>query len=145
MTTEPTTASEAFDRAAPGYDEVFRVAGELVPFDARDTFLVADLGAGTGLFSDQLAQRFPKARFELIDGSEEMLAKARARFGASDPRFRFERIDFQDWTESARFDVAVSSLAIHHLEHDEKQAFFRRIYAALKPGGVFGGERAGGG
>ena len=35
------------------------------------------------------------------------------------------------------FDVVASALSIHHLEHEEKRALFRRILHALNPGGVF--------
>lgn len=36
-----------------------------------------------------------------------------------------------------RFDTIVSALSIHHLYDPEKAALFRRIYDALKPGGIF--------
>jgi tRNA (cmo5U34)-methyltransferase len=31
----------------------------------------------------------------------------------------------------------ISSLAIHHLENSDKRSLFKRIFAALRPGGTF--------
>jgi tRNA (cmo5U34)-methyltransferase len=45
----------------------------------------------------------------------------------------FERYEFDDI-----YDVAISSLALHHLLTDEdKKAFYQKIYENLAPGGVF--------
>ena len=35
------------------------------------------------------------------------------------------------------FDVIISALSIHHLENEEKQKLFTRIYSKLSSGGVF--------
>ena len=38
---------------------------------------------------------------------------------------------------AGEFDVIMSSLAIHHLEHEQKRDLFARIHRALAPGGIF--------
>ena len=35
------------------------------------------------------------------------------------------------------YDIACSALSIHHLAPEEKRLLFRRIFACLKPGGMF--------
>jgi tRNA (cmo5U34)-methyltransferase len=35
------------------------------------------------------------------------------------------------------FDAVISALAIHHLEDPDKEDLYRRIFAALRPGGMF--------
>jgi tRNA (cmo5U34)-methyltransferase len=66
-----------------------------------------------------------------------MLAHAERRFSGHSDRFTFVEQRLERFSEPQRFDLAISSLAIHHLEHSEKQNLFRRIFAALRPGGAF--------
>lgn len=144
----PRSAPDAFDRVAgdydawvrqalPTYGEVFRVACEVLPHDASAAIRVADLGAGTGLFSARLAERHPRASFELFDASPEMLARARRRLAAQGERFTFREQRLEAFRDVGRYDLVVSSLAIHHLEHPEKRALFGRVREALRPGGAF--------
>jgi tRNA (cmo5U34)-methyltransferase len=142
------TVEEAFDAAAPEfdawvrqalptYDEMFSVAVEVVPHPTDAPISVADLGAGSGLFSERVFAAFPHARFTLYDTSHEMLDLARGRFAGHPDRFRFVDQRLEHFSETRRFDLVISSLAIHHLEHQGKQTLFQRISAALRPGGAF--------
>jgi tRNA (cmo5U34)-methyltransferase len=136
-----------FDRAAKTYDSVRRLTipcfddfygtvARMIPFGRDDAFDVLDLGAGTGLLSALLHERFPKARLTLVDISDEMLARARERFvGAKDVRIAVS--DYSVEPLPGKFDAIVSALSIHHLDDPGKAALFRHIYDALKPGGAF--------
>ncbi len=145
---KPKTASEAFDDAAPGYDawvrqalptyeELFGVATELVPHDRDAAISVADLGAGSGLFSERLSRAFPNARFDLFDASTEMLTQARRRFATQPDRFALRLLRLEEFSEVNKYDAVVSSLAIHHLEHDQKRSLYERVFASLRPDGAF--------
>ncbi len=123
--------------ALPGFDDLFSAALRVLPFEPGAPLRVLDLGAGTGLFSSVVARRFARARFKLMDLAEEMLAVARLRFEAEAGRFEYSVADIRAISARGEYDLVVSSLAIHHLEHAEKQALFRQVFAALRRPGVF--------
>jgi len=149
MTEVPSKPS--FDRGAASYDAARRL---LIPcFDAfygaafdliedwrgsnaATPLNVLDIGAGTGLFAAMLLARYPDARIELLDASDGMLAQARQRF-AGNPGISFAVGDMTTADIGTGRDLIVSSLAIHHADNAAKQALFRRIRAALRPGGLF--------
>ena len=98
---------------------------------------VLDLGTGDGRMLGLVLSAAPDANAVGIDASEEMLARARQRF-ASQRAVRVRPHDFNDpLDEPGPFDVVVSGLALHHLEHERKRALFGEIHAVLRPGGLF--------
>jgi tRNA (cmo5U34)-methyltransferase len=123
--------------ALPCYDEIFSVAKELVPFATDARIEVLDLGAGTGLFSMHVLQKYPNAAFVLYDVAPKMLNVARERFRESASQFQYILDDYRYFQSSKRFDLVVSSLSIHHLTDSEKKALFKRVYTALSNKGVF--------
>jgi tRNA (cmo5U34)-methyltransferase len=130
-----------YDRArrqlVPCFDEFYRAAIDLLPFEKEREFEVLDLGAGTGLLSALIAYSFPRVRITLIDFSEEMLAEARQRLAQGGDRFHFVVKDYQERPIEGRYDAIVTALSIHHLSDHSKRALFRRIHDALKDGGIF--------
>lgn len=138
------TIRESFNAAAPRYDALRRKLipcfedfyGTAVRLLPENPQRVLDLGAGTGLLSAAVRARFLQARLDLVDLAEDMLAVARERF-AGDAGVTFRVADYGREDLGGPYDAVVSALSIHHLEHDGKQALFRRIAKALKPGGRF--------
>jgi tRNA (cmo5U34)-methyltransferase len=101
---------------------------------------VLDLGCGDGIVTSVLADADCLISATLLDGSQDMLAKARKRL--KDLRqARYVEISFQEIIQGSMpggsFDFVVSSLAIHHLTTDEKSALFRKIHTLLNRGGWF--------
>lgn len=97
---------------------------------------IADLGAGTGLLTSMLFDKFPKAEFTLIDLSVNMLNIAKQRF-AGLPQFKFIEADYATFSFREKYDMVVSSLSIHHLDDIDKWQLFQKVYNSLKPGGMF--------
>lgn len=97
---------------------------------------ILDIGAGTGLLSALMIQKFPDARLTLVDLSEAMLDIARERFAErSDVHYitgDYSSVDF-----AGHYDLICSALSIHHLEHEEKRRLYKKCYDALNPGGMF--------
>src|SRR5579871_3572041 len=94
---------------------------------------VLDIGAGTGLFSQFIYDLNPGLQFTLIDLSAEMLDVARERF-EGEPNFEFVQMDFSKDQLPGKFDLIISSLAIHHLEDADKARLYKNIYKALNDG-----------
>ena len=130
-----------YDRArrqlVPCFDDFYRTAVELLSFSRDQAIDVLDLGAGTGLLSGFIATEFPVARLTLVDVAPQMLERARERFAGHRDRVRFVIADLATVQIEESYDAIVSALAIHHLEDESKRRLFKKIHAALKPGGVF--------
>jgi tRNA (cmo5U34)-methyltransferase len=123
-------------RLVPGFDQFYGAAllGLRLP-GVREITRVLDLGAGTGLLTAMLADAFPAARFELLDGSDAMLAEAQERLEG-----RVDAVHVGDMATGippGPFDAIVSALAIHHLDDHEKRSLFAAIHCGLAPGGAF--------
>ena len=122
----------------PRRDEQMRVIAGLLPLDGPGTIL--ELCCGEGLLTERLLDQYPAATLYGFDGSVEMLARANERLARFGARFQSGRFDLAatDWRQPGiPVHAVVSSLAIHHLTGDEKQALFADVYRLLSPDGVF--------
>jgi tRNA (cmo5U34)-methyltransferase len=97
---------------------------------------ILDVGAGTGLLSAYLLEKFPDARLTMVDISENMLKMAWKRFERR-PGTEYIVCDYSQSDLGGPFDIVCSALSIHHLSPEDKRRLFERIYSALKPGGMF--------
>lgn len=136
----------AFNSAAREYDaQREHVIPELKRFYAAAVWacespkpapVILDIGAGTGLFSACILEKFPQARMTLMDISENMLELARQRFAGRE-NIRYVVSDYSRAELGGSYDICCSALSIHHLITEDKRLLFHKIYAALAPGGMF--------
>jgi trans-aconitate 2-methyltransferase len=91
---------------------------------------VHDLGCGPGNVTRLLADRWPEARVAGVDGSADMLARARAEHADID----WVEADLKAWTPAKPADVIFSNATLHWLP--DHAALFPRLMRALAPGGV---------
>jgi tRNA (cmo5U34)-methyltransferase len=96
---------------------------------------ILDIGAGTGLLSTLMIQKFPDAKLTLVDLSESMLSIAQERF-AERKNVRYITGDYSSVDFGGCYDLICSALSIHHLEHEEKHRLYKKIFDALNPGGM---------
>ena len=124
-------------KALPNYADIFSTALELLPFEPNASIEVLDLGAGTGLFSKHVLEKYPKANFVLYDLAEKMLEVARKRFEDRSQQFKYVLGDYRKIQGEDGYDLIISSLSIHHLEDKEKYELFGNIYKLLRKRGIF--------
>ncbi|MFP4002707.1 MAG: methyltransferase domain-containing protein [Alphaproteobacteria bacterium] len=92
--------------------------------------LIYDLGCGPGNSTALLRARWPEARIIGIDGSPEMLARAR-RDG---PQAEWEKADLSSFIPGEPADLLFSNAAYHWVPN--RVEIFPRLMDRLKPGGV---------
>lgn len=116
-----------------------RAEGESVLLDhvPRGTPRILDLGTGDGRLLALLEADRPAMLGVGLDFSALMLGAARERF-AGDERIELVEHDLAEPLPAlGRFDAVVSSMAIHHLEHERKRSLYAEVFELLEPGGVF--------
>ncbi|NEQ43008.1 MAG: methyltransferase domain-containing protein [Leptolyngbya sp. SIOISBB] len=124
-------------RLIPYYEQMLDALVLALPFKPSQPIRAIDLGCGTGTIARRIKDIYPQAQITCVDIAEKMLDIAQTKLGnAGDVRYQLA--NFDDYEFDSSYDVAVSSLALHHLVSDEdKIKFYKKIYACLKPKGIF--------
>lgn len=127
---------------APSFDNPLRrlihnprqILGDLV----KEGQVVADIGCGMGYFSLGLARLVgPYGRVYAVDVQSRMLERAKMRARAAELENRLVLIECQPRAFSLPepVDFALAFWMVH--ETPDQVAFFKQVWACLKPGGTF--------
>jgi len=124
---------------AMNYEGALSAVLEMAARGRRRPRRILELGAGTGGLTALLLERFPEAEIVGVDGSPEMLARARAKLSVAGSRLRLECAAFEDvagaGTRLGKFDLVVSSFSLHHMEHERMRDLFAALRRMLEPSG----------
>jgi trans-aconitate 2-methyltransferase len=89
-----------------------------------------DAGCGSGRVTAELAERLPDGEVLAVDGSEAMVAKARESLG---DEVSYLVADLSELEVDKPVDLVFSTATFHWVQDHDR--LFRRLRAALKPGG----------
>ncbi len=140
---------ETFDNEAQEYEFTSRAVN--IYFDeALETLVknimlkskspkILDICCGTGILTEKVANKFPKASFVGVDFSSGMLEIAKKRMD----KYHFDSLlcdicDSDKMKNLGKFDLVISSFGIHNVHGiDNKQTALKNILSHLKLGGEF--------
>ena len=116
-----------------GCREAYAEMARLVPADTKN---LLDLGCGTGLELEGIFERIPDVSVTGIDLTMEMLEKLSEKY--PDKYLTLIQGDyFKEDLGKSCFDTAISFETMHHFSHEMKIELYKKIYEALKDGGVY--------
>ena len=108
-------------------------------FGEKENLQILDLGCGDGIITEYLQERYPDNAFYLLDGSSDMLEKARQRLKGANVTFIHQT--FGEYVDSsvqdAKYDFIFSAYAIHHLDFMDKSQLYAKLFRELRFGGLF--------
>lgn len=128
-----TARTEGYEEHMAVWNEAYDRAALLLPEGCGP---LLDLGCGTGLELDRVFARWPGLCVTGIDLCAAMLEKLRAKHAGRGLTLLCADYLTAELGE-ARFGAALSVQSLHHFTPAQKSALYRRVYRALRPGGVF--------
>lgn len=131
---------DAFIQAgAMNYDGALQAVMEMAVRGSRAPKRILELGAGTGGLTGLLLDRFPSADVVAVDGSPEMLERARRKLQSRAVRLSLMCSSFEDLCGKTgalgTFDLIVSAFALHHMDHARLRSLFGELRCRLAPSG----------
>jgi tRNA (cmo5U34)-methyltransferase len=119
----------------PNYLKMVEALTSIINIPEESKFSMVDLGCGTGTISKAVKDRFPDVNITCVDIAGNMLEIAKNKLGGDVTSIQ---ADFNSFEFPDKYDVVVSSLALHHLESDsDKLGFYKKIFSALNNNGIF--------
>ncbi len=121
----------------PHHKEVHELIAKFISqnYSAKEQYDVIDLGVGTGITSKIIQDLLPNAHFDVVDFSNQMLEGAKKKLGLKNVNYITG--DYSILKFDKKYDIAISVIGLHHQNHEGKKLMFKKIYAMLKPKGVF--------
>lgn len=130
-------SAQTYDKYAEIQNSVAQSLNNLIADIAPTSIL--EIGCGTGLLSTQIVKKFPSANFTFTDLSANMLKiaekKLKAQFPDNQSQFHFQTFNPETNQLEKKYDLILSSMAIHWFNDVEKS--IQSLQAALNEKGVF--------
>lgn len=125
----------------PKKTEMLETMVQVLPFPQDMAIDVLEFGSGLGALTEQILQRYSRARITCVDSSSEMLQTAKNQLAKYVNQISFVQGDFNDekWMNSIdkQYDLIASSIALHYLRPENRDRFYRQCYELLNSSGCF--------
>ncbi len=122
----------------PYYKEIYNILIESIPFRSDDSIEILDIGCGTGTLAKILKENFPNAKVTCLDFSKNMIKLAQQKLFKYKNDINFLVSDFNNISPSKKYDVVISSFALHHIPTDEEKIqLYKNIFSLLNMNGTF--------
>jgi len=129
--------SRDFRSLLPCADEMYSVALEILPFNEDRELRVLDFGTGTGIFSNRISAKYPRAQLTLADTDPALLTQAEQLLDPNMIQAVCPLSDLSAGIFHGTFDLVISSFTLHQLEEKDLLRLFQHFFAILEPGGMF--------
>jgi trans-aconitate methyltransferase len=126
----------------PDRERRFSAMFDLVEASVGRRFRALDLGCGPGSLSARLLKRFPSATSVAVDYDPVVQHIGQEALGSLGGRLtwvdaKLGRKGWADGLPKGRFDVALSTTALHWLPSSALDTLYMDLHRRLRPGGVF--------
>lgn len=130
--------SKNFSKGAKTYDKSALIQKHMS--DKLDIFVdgskkeyrILEIGCGTGVFSEKLLKRFPKAKMDLLDISEEMIEQAKLKLGERE-NLNYIVEDIEEYSPEFEYDLIFSNATFQWI--DDQERLFDHLNTMLDYGG----------
>jgi trans-aconitate methyltransferase len=131
----------SYHRVANPHVNWGKVVLERLPLRGDETVL--DAGCGTGRLTELVLERLPNGHVIAVDQSTNMLQQAEAHLAPRcGNRVTYRQSDLLELTVEEPVDIIFSTATFHWVK--DHPALFRRLFNALKPGGLLIAQCGGG-
>lgn len=130
---------EGILKTLPFYDafnkQIIEIIGCINEEKQATTIYWLDTGCGTGTLANMASKHFQDILFTLMDPSEKMLNACKQK--TSHIKAEYMAKPSQEIDEQEKYDVVTAVQAHHYLRIEERKKATKRIFDALKQGGIY--------
>lgn len=131
---------ELLKLAIPHHDEFQeQVKLELLKqFNVEDPVKVLEIGAGTGLTTQNIVKALPNAHITAIDLEENMINQAKEKQNLLGVNFLVsDALAYLEKAADGSLDSVVTAYTLHNLQKDQRSKILKEIFRVLKKDGLF--------
>jgi len=104
----------------------------------NEKIIILDLGCGTGLELNNIFKKCPNTQIDCLDLSKEMLEVLKEKYKRKKNQINLIVDSYLDYEfKKGNYNYIISVMTVHHLLYETKYKLYKKIYNALKPGGIY--------